>query len=429
MRVLHVLHTSLPFICGYSIRSDYILRLQREQGFEPAVVTSGQQPERPSEREEIDGFTYFRTPPPREGGPKVPFAREARLMRDLARRVEVAIRETRPRLVHAHSPMLVGLPALWAARRAGLPLVYEIRDLWENASVDRGKFTPSSPLYRGARGAEGVLLKRANAVVTICESLRAELAPRVAQSGALSVVANGVDTERFTPRPKNAELARKWGLEGKKVLGYVGTFQPYEGLAVLIRAMTEITAAVPEARLVITGAGGEEPRLREVAAEQRLGEKVVFTGRLPHDQVFDVYALADLLVYPRLMTRTTMLTTPLKPLEAMSMARAVMVSDVPAMRELVKDGHTGVVFRADDQGDLAARAIELLRDENRRRALGAAAREYVVAQRRWPTLVESYQRIYESALGSPLELKPPARADGASRTAAQTQPAGNGGAS
>jgi PEP-CTERM/exosortase A-associated glycosyltransferase len=423
MRVLHVLHTSLPFICGYSIRSDYILRYQREQGFEPAVVTSGQQPERPSEREELDGVTFYRTAPAREGGPKVPFGREAGLMRQLTRRVEDAIREHRPAIVHAHSPMLVGLPALWAAKRAGLPLVYEIRDLWENASVDRGKFTPSSPLYRAARGAEGVLLKRANAVVTICESLRAELAPRVAQSGALSVVANGVDTDRFTPRPKNAELARKWGLEGKRVVGYVGTFQPYEGLEVLIRAMTEITAALDDARLVITGAGGEEPRLRQVAAEQRLGDKVVFTGRLPHDQVFDVYALADLLVYPRLMTRTTMLTTPLKPLEAMAMARAVMVSDVPAMRELVKEGHTGAVFKAGDQSDLAARAIDLLRDDGRRKALGAAAREYVVAQRRWPVLVGAYQRIYESALGRPLDLDP-ARAGGAARPAAEARAEG-----
>ncbi len=424
MRVLHVLHTSLPFICGYSIRSDYILRYQREQGFEPSVVTSGQQPERPAEREEIDGVTYFRTPPAREGGPKVPFGREAGLMRQLARRVEEAIRETRPALVHAHSPMLVGLPALWAAKRAGLPLVYEIRDLWENASVDRGKFTPSSPLYRAARGAEGVLLRHGNAVVTICESLRAELAPRVAQSGALTVVANGVDTERFSPRPKNAELARKWGLEGKRVLGYVGTFQPYEGLEVLIRAMTEISRAMPDARLVITGAGGEEPRLRQVAAEQKLSDHVVFTGRLPHDQVFDVYALADLLVYPRLLTRTTMLTTPLKPLEAMAMARAVMVSDVPAMRELVKEGHTGLVFRAGDQAHLAARALEVLRDDARRKSLGAAAREYVVAERRWPVLVERYQRVYESALGAPLDLAPARGADGAARPNARAQAAG-----
>jgi PEP-CTERM/exosortase A-associated glycosyltransferase len=425
MRVLHVLHTSLPFICGYSIRSDYILRNQREQGFEPFVVTSGQQPERPAAREELDGLTYYRTPPTPEGGPRVPFRREADLMRRLGARVAEAIAEVRPHLVHAHSPMLVGLPALWAARRAGLPLVYEIRDLWENASVDRGKFSTSSPLYRAARAAEGLLLTRANAVVTICESLRAELAPRVAQSGALSVVANGVDTERFAPRPKSAEAARKWGLEGKRVVGYVGTFQPYEGLEVLVRSMKEIAAALPDARLVITGAGGEEPRLRQVAAEQKLGEHVVFTGRLPHDQVFDVYALADVLVYPRLLTRTTMLTTPLKPLEAMAMARAVMVSDVPAMRELVKDGITGAVFRAGDGADLAARAIDLLRDEGRRRALGAAARDYVVAHRRWPVLVEQYQRVYEAALGAPLDLAPArAAADGAARAAARAQAAG-----
>ena len=416
MRILHVLHTSLPFLCGYSIRSDYIIQNQREQGFEPAVVTSGQQPERPSSREEIDGVTYFRTAPPK--GARVPFGREVDLMAQLSKRVSDAIRETRPQLVHAHSPMLVGLPALRAARRAGIPFVYEIRDLWENASVDRGKFSTSSPLYLAARGAEGILLRNANAVVTICESLRAELAPRVAQSAALSVVPNGVDTDRFSPRPKNVELARKWNLEGKTVVGYVGTFQPYEGLEVLIRSMRTILRSRPNACLVITGAGGEEARLKQVAADEKLGEHVLFTGRLPHDQVFDVYALADVLVYPRVLTRTTALTTPLKPLEAMAMGRAVMVSDVPAMRELVRDGETGLVFRAGDEQDLADKCVALLGDEGRRRALGSAAREYVVARRRWPVLVESYRGIYERALATPLELSPERTTKAARRVSA-----------
>ncbi|MCC2668576.1 MAG: glycosyl transferase family 1 [Armatimonadetes bacterium] len=260
MRVLHVLHTSLPFICGYSIRSDYILRYQREQGLEPAVVTSSQHPNGTELVEEVDGFRFWRTPALR--GKSLPGLREREMMESLRRRIDAAIREWQPQVVHAHSPMLVGLPALAAARAHRLPFVYEVRDLWENASVDRGKFREGSLLYRVARGMETRVLARADAVVTICEKLREELAPRTGRPDRLSVVGNGVDTGSFRPEPADPAARARWGLEGKTVLGYVGTFQPYEGLETLIDALARIRVALPAAHLLITGSGGEEERLK-----------------------------------------------------------------------------------------------------------------------------------------------------------------------
>src|SRR5262249_34824186 len=114
MRVLHVLHTSLPFICGYSIRSDYIFRCQKEQGMEVAVVTSAQHPNGDSLQEEIDGISYWRTPGLR--GRQLPVLRELKLMRTLQQRLESVVAAWNPDIIHAHSPMLVGLPALRIAR-------------------------------------------------------------------------------------------------------------------------------------------------------------------------------------------------------------------------------------------------------------------------------------------------------------------------
>src|ERR1051326_3185946 len=110
MRVLHVLHTSLPFICGYSIRSDYIFRCQREQGMEVAVVTSAQHPNGEILQEEIEGIPFWRTPSPQ--GKQFPILREAKLMRTLKQRLETVAGTWKPDIIHAHSPMLVGLPAL-----------------------------------------------------------------------------------------------------------------------------------------------------------------------------------------------------------------------------------------------------------------------------------------------------------------------------
>jgi PEP-CTERM/exosortase A-associated glycosyltransferase len=387
---------SLPFMAGYTIRSDYILRHQRDRGMNPAVVTSAQQMSGETHHEELGGICYWRTPELR--GKQVPGLRELRLMRALEVRVSAAIREWRPDVVHAHSPMLVGLPALRAARKYGLPLVYEVRDLWENASVDRGKFKEGSLQYRMAQAAETIVFKRADAVVTICESLKDEIAPRVRDRDALYVVANGVDSDKFTPREAPPGAWERWNLGGKRIIGYVGTFQPYEGLQTLIDAIGDVAKEIPEAHVVITGAGGQENELKAFAKDRGVTHLVTFTGRVPHDQVFNIYAMASLMVYPRILTRVTALTTPLKPLEAMSMARSVIVSDVPAMGELVKYGETGFVFRAGDSRDLAKRCVELLKDPERLEQVGRNARDWIVKERQWPTLLSRYANIYEKAI-------------------------------
>jgi glycosyltransferase involved in cell wall biosynthesis len=286
-------------------------------------------------------------------------------------------------------------------------MVYEIRDLWENASVDRGKFSKRSLSYQVARGVESYVLRRADSVVTICEALRNELASRVPDTRQLHVVANGVDVEAFQPSPPDERVRERWGLAGKQVILYAGTFQPYEGLDLLVCAMPEILRRAPRARLVIVGGspgltGGsasltnEERQLRAVVEAQRVVEHVTFTGRIPHDGVREMYAIADVLAYPRRWTRTTALTTPLKPLEGMAMGKPVIASDVPAMRELVADGKTGLLFRAGDHAHLAARCCELLADGALMERLGTAGRETACRERQWSRLVAQYRPIYES---------------------------------
>jgi glycosyltransferase involved in cell wall biosynthesis len=223
------------------------------------------------------------------------------------------------------------------------------------------------------------------------------------------VVANGVDAEAFSPRPAREDLRRRWGLEHKDVILYAGTFQPYEGLDLLVRAIGDMVRQRPNAHLVIVGgtagmagAGGsvsaEEARLRSIVRENDLGTHVTFTGRIPHAEVIDMYALAQIMAYPRIWTRTTALTTPLKPLEAMAMAKPVIACDLPPMCELIADGATGLLFKTGDYHDLAAKCLDVLADPTRGDRLGAAARAWVLRNRSWRTLVTKYQSVYESVL-------------------------------
>jgi PEP-CTERM/exosortase A-associated glycosyltransferase len=403
MKILHVLHNSLPLLCGYSIRSGYIVNLQRAMGLVPSVVSSGQHPNGSLMKEAINGVDYWRTQGAQASS--IPFLREGILMRNLERQVEQVARQFRPDVIHAHSPVLVGLPALRVARRLGVGFVYEIRDLWENASVDRGRFSANSPLYHVARRLETHVLSRADAVVTICDLLKAELAPRAGGARKVHVVANGVDADAFQPMPPNDEIRRRWKLEGKEVILYAGTFQPYEGLPLLIQAIEKIVRVRPSAHLVIVGGSAgfagstaavslEEQHLLSLVRDRGLAAHVTFTGRIPHAEVNDMYALADVVAYPRLLTRTTALTTPLKPLEPMAMAKPVIASDIPPMRELVSDHQTGLLFRAGDVDDLADKCTTILSDPALRDRLGNGARDWVLREREWRTLVARYRTVY-----------------------------------
>ncbi|MEZ4232260.1 MAG: glycosyltransferase [Polyangiaceae bacterium] len=386
---------SLPAQTGYSIRTSYIIKGQAKLGYESYGVTSARHPKPEASVEVVEGVSYRRTP--ELTGPQPPLVREARLMSALFRSASRAIRDWKPDIVHAHSPMLVGLPAMLAARRHRLPFVYEVRDLWENASVVHGKFREGSLQYRLARGGDTRVFQNADAVVTICQAMRDHIAPRVGRLTDLHVIANGVTAGNFVPQDPSPELLARYGVEGKRLFGFLGSFEPWEGLPDLIAAVPKVVAEVRDAHLIVVGGGHMDQPVRDLVKQRRLDAHVTFTGRVPHAEVQQLLALPELLVYPRVSSLVTELTTPIKPLEAMAMARPVLVSDVKALLELARPGETGLAFRAGDVDDLARNIVKLLDDAELRQRLGRNARAYVERERDWDTLVAGYADVYRAA--------------------------------
>lgn len=388
-RVLHVLDHSLPIGSGYSYRSRSIVAFQRRVGLEPVVLTSPKQGTARSGREVVDGIAHYRTG--RTGG-RVPFARELRLMLRLAGRIIRVARDEGIELIHAHSPSLNGLPALWAGRRLGRPVVYEMRSLWEDAAVNNGTFAPDSTRYRMSRALETMVLRRADRVVAICEGLRSEALSRGVPAGRVAVVPNGVDAEWFEPRARATDLAARLELGAGPVFGYIGSFSNYEGLSFLIDAMPELLSRFPQARLLLVGGGRDEEAVR--IAARAAGPAIVLPGRVPQAEVRDFYTLIDVFVLPRRRMRLTELVTPLKPLEAMAMGIPVLASDIGGHAELVADGHTGLLFKAESAESLVEQAGRLARDPSLRAHVGAAGRRWVETERSWERLVAGYLSVY-----------------------------------
>jgi PEP-CTERM/exosortase A-associated glycosyltransferase len=394
VKVLHVLDHSVPLFSGYSFRSQSIIHFQQALGITPVVLTSPKQGSLNDEIEKREGIPYYRTGRSGDGlTTRLPVARELDLISRLARRIAHVVRSEKIDLIHSHSPLLNGLPALWVARRGKIPMVYEARAFWEDAAVDHGTTREGSLRYRSTRSLETFLFRCADRVVTICEAMRAELTGRGVAADKVEVVPNGVDAEWFTPQPKSAALARELGLNGGPVFGFIGSFYHYEGLRFLVNAFAEIQRQIPAARLLLVGGGAEEARLKEMAGEVKTG--VVFAGQIPHERIRDYYSVIDICVFPRISMRLTNLVTPLKPLEAMAMGKAVLASDVGGHKELIRDGANGLLFPSSRPADFCAQAVRLANDRELRAALGEGGRRYVVNERSWERLVRRYVELYE----------------------------------
>jgi PEP-CTERM/exosortase A-associated glycosyltransferase len=395
LRILHVLDHSIPLHSGYAFRTLAILREQRARGWETLQVTSPKQGAAPVAEESVDGFTFHRTQVAPEVAASSAVPALLRQMAATERRVASLVRRHRPDILHAHSPILDALPALWAGRRAGLPVVYEVRALWEDAATDHGTTTERSLRYRLSRWMETQVVRRADHVTTICEGLRAEIGARGVARERITVIPNAVDIEGFRMGGEpDAALAASLGLSGATVLGFAGSFYGYEGLDLLLDAFAQLAGRMPSLRVLLLGGGPQETALRERARALGIDARVVFTGRVPHDQVTRHYGLIDVLVYPRRSMRLTDLVTPLKPLEAMAQGRIVLASDVGGHRELVRDGDTGFLFPAGDAAALAAAIADVLDRRADWPRIAAQGRRFVEAERNWTASVARYEPVY-----------------------------------
>lgn len=397
-RILHVLDHSLPLHSGYTFRTRAILKAQQGHGLEVRGVTGLRHagPAMADDPETHDGLLFHRTPGEAGGPPGLREWREAGLLAD--RIVDLA-RTWRPDVLHAHSPALCGLAAVRAGRRLGLPVVYEIRAFWEDAAVGNGTGRAGSARYWLTRQLENRVVAGADAVVTICQGLKDDLVARGVAAGKITIMPNGVDLALFgTPPAPDLALAQELALGEGPVIGFLGSFYPYEGLDDLIAAMPAIVDAVPGARLLLVGGGPATEALRAQAAASPAAHAIRFVGRVPHHEVDRYYALADVVCYPRKAMRLTDLVTPLKPLEAMAQGKLVAASNVGGHRELIVDGQTGTLFAPDDPTALARAMIALF---GRRAAWDAqrqVARVFVEQAHDWAANAARYLPVYQGLI-------------------------------
>lgn len=280
--------------------------------------------------------------------------------------------ERRPDVVIATSPQFfaaVGGWALAATRR--LPFVFELGDLWPRSITAVGAMR-QSPVIQALEKLELFLYRRSAAVIALTRAFKDDLVRRAIPAAKVAVVINGVDLPRYAPRPRDAELAAAWGLEGKFVLGYVGTHGMAHGLINVLDA-AESLRDDDRIRFLFVGAGAERQMLVDEAARRGL-DNVVFQPMQPKEMMPRVWSLCDVALVHLKDDPAFAEVIPSKIFEAMGMGLPLLlVSPEGEASRIIADDKAGLWVPAARPQALAQAARTLAGDEAARTALAAAS--------------------------------------------------------
>ncbi|MDA8610476.1 glycosyltransferase family 4 protein [Euryarchaeota archaeon] len=405
-RVLYVLHNSLPYNSGgYATRGHGLMCGVKKLGWDVQVVTRRGYPHDRKGMEGlptdilqlIDDIPYHRLIELEKGYGQINIAGYLQAYaEDLARLVQ----ELRPSILHAASNHINGLVVNAVAKHFNIPSIYEVRGLWEITRISRQPEFEGSEYFQMMSSLEARSASDANYVFAITHALADEMKKRSDNITEVGFLPNGVHSERFIPVEANLGLKDKLGINHDAVvLGYIGSLVSYEGLDLLLESLPLIKKEVTKPfKVMIVGDGAYMETLQTLCSKLELDDDVIFTGRIPHEEVEEYYSIVDIAPFPRLPLPVTEMVSPLKPFEAMAMQKAVISSNVAALGEIVFHQETGVLFEKGDVDDLALNMSKLIEDSELRHQLGIKAREWVCSHRDWNIVSDTLDNTYHQLL-------------------------------
>jgi len=261
-------------------------------------------------------------------------------------------------VIVATSPQFFSTAGAWllaVVRRK--PFVFELRDLWSASIVTVGAMQESM-LIRWLERLELFLYRQAAAVVSVTPAFKADLIRRGIPADKITVVLNGVDQERYKPRPKDQELASRFGVEDKFVIGYLGT----HGMAHALDRVLEAAELLREHRAIVflfVGAGAERNRLIAIAESKQL-QNVRFISSQPKQLMPNVWSLCDIALIHLKNMPVFATVIPSKLFEAMGMGLPILLASPEGEASgIVRQTGAGVVVPPEQPALLAEAVLKL----------------------------------------------------------------------
>lgn len=381
--MLYVAASSLPYhTSGYTTRTHEIIRALCAAGGRVHVLTRPGYPwdrrdrqlDAESEETVVDSVTYRHMRHPLNRCPVLQYALQAApMIAQMAALKRVAV-------IHAASNHVNALPALLAARHLGVPFHYEMRGLWELTRVSRMPHYEGTQGYRQGLQLEGLVARHADRLFVISEQLGNYVRECWGiDSNRMALLPNCVDPDRFVPAPPQSVEPN--------TIGYAGSLIVYEGLDTLIDAVDVLVRKKIPVKVNIIGDGEARVQLEAQVLRLGLSNQIRFIGKIPPEAAQEMLGRCALVCIPRKPFKVCEIVPPIKLVEALAMAKPVIVPDLPVFRDEMGKPPVGWFFKAGDAVDLAEVIGRALTDREALTVFGMRARKYVMGQRCWRNFV------------------------------------------
>lgn len=268
----------------------------------------------------------------------------------------------------------MGFGGVLAARAMRIPLILELNGNIVKEIDERGLKMSRIQRWLG-RWITARTFHAADRIVVVSRSLK-EVLEREFRIPAerIEVILNGVNIDLFSERRDTGDEHARHGINGGQVVTFVGSFEPWHGVDLLVKAFRQVVDRIPESKLLLVGDG--QQKALTVQETQRLGleGRIKFLGRLPQEQVASILGLSKVVVAPYPFEYSDIVGSPLKLVEYMASGKGIVASTAP-IHEVIEDGVTGLRVPPANAAALAEGIIKLIENDSLRNELGKNARE------------------------------------------------------
>ncbi|MCK4444033.1 MAG: glycosyltransferase family 4 protein [Thermoplasmata archaeon] len=373
MRILQVSPYFYPHVGGVE---SHVLDLSQElasRGHDVHVITTnmGKMPE----RETMQDFEIVRLKP-----------RSIIFKTPIVPRIQKSVIRMEPDVVHSHSPP--PLSSYYATK--GCESSHSPHVITYHCDVEiptrLGKMVAG--FYR--RTYESYTVKRADKIIVTSGSYHAT--SRSVWKYHPEIIPNTVDADRFNPGNDGSKVREKHGIgPDEPTVLFVGRIVWHKGIEYLVEA----SRILKKAKFLIVGSGENLRKYRSKAESMEVSDRVIFTGRLSWSDLPKYYAACDVFTLPSI---SRLEAFGISTLEAMATGKAVVVADIPGVREVIEDGKQGLIFDVMDAEDLAKKIATLLNDPEMRERMGAEGRKKVERQFLVSKVADQVEKVYEEVL-------------------------------
>ncbi|MFC2059683.1 glycosyltransferase family 4 protein [Chloroflexota bacterium] len=235
------------------------------------------------------------------------------------------------------------------------------------------------------------VLKRADLITCDAEHIKEPLAKLGADPKKINLIYHGVDTRKFNPGRRDERFVKELGIVGSPTVISLRRFEPIYNVETLITAIPMVLRDVPGAKFLLVEKGSQENKLKDLAQSLGVSDSVKFVGWVPEDELPRYLASADVYVSTSLSDAGLAASTA----EAMACGLPVVITDFGDNRKWVEDGVNGFIIPLKAPEVLAAKIVQLLRDEATRKRFGGINQQIIMARNNWEVEMEKMGKLYQ----------------------------------